>query len=155
MKLKFVMLAALFFVVLFAGCIDEKETIAPTPTPTPTPQPTPTPAATVIPTPEPTVLPTPAVTPVSREPKTQIVWIKTFAFTPRNPTIHVGDTIKWINDQERPKIDYKLVSEEGLWENHTIMYGNRFEYTFNRSGNYTYYCPGYGSAMRGTVTVLE
>ncbi|NIA12207.1 MAG: hypothetical protein GWP10_21440 [Nitrospiraceae bacterium] len=106
-------------------------------------------------TPEPAMISTPIVTPVNREPVTRIVWIKTFAFTPRNPTIHVGDTLKWINDQESPKIDYKLVSKEGLWENRTIIYGNRFEYTFNRSGNYTYYCPGYGSPMRGTVTVLE
>ncbi len=63
--------------------------------------------------------------------------------------------MKWINDQESPKINYKLVSEDRLWENRTIIYGNRFEYTFNMSGNYTYYCPGYGSAVRGTVTVLE
>ena len=145
------MLTVLLLAAIFSGCVDKDGDVVPTPEPTPTPQPTPT----VIPTPTPTPQPTPTVTPVAREPITQIVWIKTYAFTPRNPTIHVGDSIKWINDQKSPKVDYKLVSEEGLWDNHTIAYGNRFEYTFNVSGNYTYYCPGFGSAVRGVVTVTE
>ena len=83
------------------------------------------------------------------------IYLDDYAFTPKNPTIRMGEALNWINLQKSPMINYVLVSEDGLWENQTISYGKKFKYTFNTSGSYTYYCPGYGSAMRGTVTVLE
>ena len=83
------------------------------------------------------------------------IYLDNYAFTPKNPTIRMGEALNWINLQKSPMINYVLVSEDGLWENQTISYGKKFKYTFNTSGSYTYYCPGYGSAMRGTVTVLE
>ena len=83
------------------------------------------------------------------------IYLDDYAFTPKNPTIHVGEALNWINLQKSPMVDFVLVSEGGLWDNQTISYGKKFKYTFNTSGRYTYYCPGYGSAMRGTVTVFE
>ena len=83
------------------------------------------------------------------------IYLDNYAFTPKNPTIHVGEALNWINHQRSPMVDFVLVSEEGLWENQTISYGKKFKYTFNTSGSYTYCCPGYGIAMRGIVTVLE
>jgi S-layer protein (TIGR01567 family) len=91
----------------------------------------------------------------ARELKTQIVWLDEWSFTPRNPTIHVGDTLEWNNNQQIPKYDFVLVSEDGLWQNQTILYGKRFQYTFNTSENYTYYCQRFKGTMSGTVTVLE
>jgi len=173
MKLKSIMLAALLLAVLFSGCIGDKDKVAPTPTPTPTPEPTPTVAPT--PEPTPTEMPTPEPTPsaVTREPETLRIWLDVWSFVPRNPTIYVGDTLEWTNNQGlqqmewnetaggmenvqgTPMNDFVLVSEEGLWENRTLILGEKFRYAFNTSGNYTYYCPGYGTTMRGTVTVLE
>ena len=152
MKLKSIMLAALLFAVLFSGCIGDKDKVAPTPTPTPTPEPEPT----VAPTPTPTETPTPEPTPtaVTREPKTQRIWLDEWSYTPRNPTIYVGDTLAWHNNQKSPKYDFVLVSEEEFWENQTIIYGKEFRYTFNTSGNYTYYCQRFRGTMSGTVTVL-
>jgi plastocyanin len=83
------------------------------------------------------------------------IYLDDFAFTPKNPTIRMGEALNWINLQKSPMVDFVLVNEEGLWDNQTIRYGKKFKYTFNTSGSYTYYCPGYGGAMRGTVTVLE
>ena len=146
------MLVALLLAVLFSGCIGDNDKVAPTPTPTVTPEPT------VAPTPEPTPTetPTPEPTPtaVAREPETKRIWIAEWAFTPRNPTIHVGDTLKWNNNQKSPKYNFVLVSEDGLWENQTIIYGREFQYTFNTSGNYPYYCSRFRGTMSGTVTVL-
>lgn len=112
------------------------------------------------------------MTPVTREPKTQRIWLDEWSFKPRNPTIHVGDALQWHNNQgirqmrwnestkeseniqETPVYDFVLVSEDGLWENQTIILGKKFSYTFNTSGNYTYYCQRFRGTMSGTVTVL-
>ena len=168
MKLKSIMLAVLLLAVLFSGCIGDKDAVAPTPTPTPEPTPEPTVAPTPEPTPTETPTPEPTPSAVTREPETRKIWLDMWSFVPRNPTIYVGDTLEWTNNQgvqklnesgvdvqEFPMNDFVLVSEEGLWENQTLILGEKFRYTFNTSGNYTYYCPGYGTTMRGTVTVLE
>lgn len=149
MKPKSIMLAVLLLAVLFAGCVGDQEEIAPTPTPQPTPTVIPSPT----PTPQPTPEPTPTETVALRPP--QPIYLDKYALTPRNPTIRVGEALNWINIQRSPMTDFKLVSEDGLWEDQTIGYGKKFKYTFDTSGNYTYYCPGYGSSMRGTVTVVE
>ena len=73
---------------------------------------------------------------------------------PKNPTIHVGDKLRWFNLQEDPIDNFVLVSEDGLWENKTILYGLQFNHTFNEPGNYSYYCQKYRGTMSGTVTVL-
>lgn len=147
------MLVALLLAVLFAGCIGDDDKVAPTPTVTPEPTPAMTP--TPEPTPQPTLTPepTPTETITLRPPKP--IYLEKYALTPKNPTIRVGEALNWINLQKSPMINYVLVSEDGLWENQTISYGKKFKYTFNTSGNYTYYCPGYGNPMRGTVIVLE
>ncbi len=154
MKLKSIMLAALLLAVLFSGCIGDKDEVAPTPTPTPIP----TPEPTVAPTPEPTPTETPMPEPTPTENVTsghvKPIYFMQYSMAPKTPTIHVGDKLRWFNLQENPIDDFVLVSEDGLWENKTIIYGKKFEYTFNEPGNYTYYCQKYGNAMRGTVTVL-
>ena len=155
MNLKSVMFVTLLLAVLFSGCIGDTDKVAPTPTPTVTPEPTP--AVTPTPEPTPTVTPAPEPTPtetiVLRPPKP--IYLDKYALTPKNPTIRVGEALNWINLQKIPMTDFVLVSEEDLWDNQTISYGKKFKFTFNESGNYTYHCPGYGTAMRGTVTVLE
>ena len=147
MKLKSIMSAALLLAVLFSGCIGDKDEIVPTPTPTPAPTPDLTP--TVAPTPD----PTPIETHTLRPP--QPIYLDKYAIAPTTPTIRVGEALNWINLQRSPMVDFVLVSDDGLWENQTIGYGKKFKYTFNTSGNYTYYCRGQGNSMRGTVTVLR
>ena len=155
MKLKSIMLAALLLAVLFSGCIGDKEEVAPTPTPTPIP----TPESTVAPTPTPEPTPTPTPDPTPTETHTldppKPIYLDVYAMAPKTPTIRVGEALNWINLQRSPMVDFVLVSDDGLWENQTISYGKKFLYTFNTSGNYTYYCPGYGNSMRGNVTVLK
>lgn len=89
-----------------------------------------------------------------REPDTQIIWLKSYSFSPREPVIYVGDALNWINNEDRP-INYKLISEDGLWEDKTIVWNSKFSYTFNESGVYNYSVPGYGKAFQSSVTVLE
>lgn len=88
-----------------------------------------------------------------REPKTEIVWIRSYFLSPREREIYVGDSINWINDETR-SISYKLISEDGLWEDKTLGRGSKFSYTFNESGIYNYSCTG-GANLQGSVTVVE
>ena len=89
-----------------------------------------------------------------REPAEQIIWIQSYSFSVREPVIYVGDTLKWINNENNPR-NYELISEDGLWEDKTLVWNSKFSYTFNESGVYNYSVPGYGSAMRSSVTVVE
>jgi len=154
MKLKSVMLAALLLAVLFSGCIGDKDKVAPTPTPTPIPTPEPTVAPT--PEPTPTETPTPAPTPTERVTSGRVepIYLMEYAMAPKTKTIHIGDELRWFNLQENPIDNFVLVSEDGLWENKTILYGLQFNHTFNEPGNYSYYCQKYRGTMSGTVTVL-
>ena len=53
-------------------------------------------------------------------------------------TINAGDTVEWVNDN-----DYKLtlISDQGLWtpgEIRAILIDRGFNYTFSKSGTYTF-----------------
>ena len=154
MKLKSMMLTMLLLAAVFSGCVDKDADVVPTPTPEPTqtPQPTPTAIPTPTMTPQPTPEPTPTATVKLNPPKP--IYIQSNALTPRTPTIRVGEALNWINLQE-PYTTFTLVSEDGLWENKSIGPSKKFAYTFTTPGNYSYYCPGYGNSMRGTVTVTD
>ena len=154
MKLKSLLLAALLLAVLFSGCIGDKDEVVPTPTPTPIPTLEPTVAPTPEPTPTETLAPEPTPTENETSGDVKPIYLEVYAMAPKTPTIPAGGTLIWWNLQEDPIDDFVLISEDGLWENHTIIYGKKFKYTFNEPGNYTYYCQKYGNAMRGTVTVL-
>ncbi|MCK5660444.1 MAG: hypothetical protein KAH86_03725 [Methanosarcinales archaeon] len=89
-----------------------------------------------------------------REPAEQIVWIQYYSFAPKEPVIYVGDTLKWINSENKP-MNYKLISEDGLWEDKTLVWNSKFSYTFNESGVFNYSCPGFGKGLMSSVTVVE
>ncbi len=145
MKSNSILLVSLLVVAaLFAGCIgDDENGVAPTPTATPEPTPT------ITATPEPIPIETVKLNP----PKP--IYLDKYAMAPKTPTIRAGEALNWINNQKSPMTTYTLVSADGLWENQSISYGKKFKYTFDTPGNYSYYCSGYGNAMRGTVSVVE
>ncbi|RZN36739.1 MAG: hypothetical protein EF813_06730 [Methanosarcinales archaeon] len=155
MKLNSILFVSLLVVAaLFAGCIgDDENEVVPTPTPTATPEPTP--IATLAPTPTPTATPEPTPTETVKLNPPKPIYLEKYAMAPKTPTIRVGEALNWINLQKSPMLTYTLVSEDELWENQSLSYGKKFKYTFDMPGNYSYYCSGYGNAMRGTVTVVE
>jgi plastocyanin len=155
MKSNSILLVSLLVVAaLFAGCIgDDENGVAPTPTATP--EPTVTPTATPEPTVTPTATPEPIPTETVKLNPPKPIYLDKYAMAPKTPTIRAGEALNWINNQKSPMTTYTLVSADGLWENQSISYGKKFKYTFDTPGNYSYYCSGYGNAMRGTVTVVE
>jgi len=73
-----------------------------------------------------------------------------------NFTIHAGDSVRWINDDS---YDFPLtvVSNEGLWSGRTGLMRyqtERFDYTFNRTGTYTFSIREYQDLENQTITVI-
>jgi plastocyanin len=89
------------------------------------------------------------------------VHLTNFAFTPAATTIHVGDTIHWINDQG----DHSTTSVAGIaesWDSGLMNAPWTFDHTFTHAGTFAYYCKLHGSdngngtasGMSGTITVM-
>jgi len=80
----------------------------------------------------------------------------TAGFNILNFTIHTGDSVRWINDDS---YDFPLtvVSNEGLWSGRTGLMRyqtERFDYTFNRTGMYTFYIREYQDLENQKITVI-
>ncbi len=154
-------LAIIILSSIFLGCVQPPQP-AGTPTPTAAPTATATVEPTVVaytPTPVSTTAPTTKVFPITYK-----VWIDSdygfrevravngttnvplpSNFDDLNVTINTGDKVIWINDDS---YDFPLtvVSNEGLFTNQTgrLRYREtRVEYTFNRSGSYTFFIKEY------------
>lgn len=167
--MKSFVIIAVIISMIFPGCIEERP--AGTPTPTATPTATETPPPTIVPT---TYIPTPVSTPEIRIPVKYRVWIDTdygfyrvraikgntsmqlpSDFDILNFTINLGDRVRWINDDG---YDFPLtvVSNEGLWtdrEGYLRWQGERFEYTFNKTGTYTFSIKEYPRILNQTIVV--
>ncbi len=156
----------LVIAVAFLGCLQPPVgTPTPTPTAIETPQVTPT---TPAPIPAPTVI-------TVVEPVMYRVWIDSdfgfqrvraikgdayYRLPPKfnilNFTINAGDSVRWINDDS---YDFPLtvVSNEGLWTGRTGLtryQTERFEYTFNTTGTYTFSIREYPRLPNQTITVV-
>ena len=83
--------------------------------------------------------------------KTYTVRIENFRASPSSLVIEEGDTVAWINFQDRL---FTLVSEEGLFENKNLVYRRSYPYTFEEAGTYNFSVLGQGR-MDVTITVEE
>lgn len=138
--------------IFAAGCADIKPEpyIEDTATPTATPTPNATVTATATPVPEPTNV-TPTSTAVPRE---YMIRIDNYMFIPvADKEINVGDTIQWRNFEDTRKARY-LVNENGIWEEEQYLrYMRSVSYTFNETGEYTFYLKGRDTKIL-TITVV-
>ena len=83
--------------------------------------------------------------------KTYTIRIENFRASPSSLVIKEGDTVAWINFQDRL---FTLVSEEGLFENKNLVYRRSYPYTFEEAGTYNFSVLGQGR-MDVTITVEE
>lgn len=67
-----------------------------------------------------------------------LIRLANFKASPSSLGINKGETVAWMNLQESPKINVKLVSEQGLFENRNLTYKRAFTHTFNETGNYNF-----------------
>ena len=171
-KLKLLYIVLVILSLFFLGCVGK--TTVETPVPTATPTVTETPPPTIVPTVQ---SPTPTLAPVTYFPVKYIVWIDSDYgfyrirevrenntsvqlppnFNVLNLTINVGDHIKWMND-DGYDFPLTLVSKEGLWTGRAGLMryqGERVEYTFNKTGTYTFSIEEYTDLDPQTITVVN
>jgi hypothetical protein len=149
----------------FLGCVGKQPVTEPLATPTPSPTPF---QITPAPTPIPGYTPYP-ISPIKyrswidsdygfykvRAIKDNAFYQLASDFDTRNFSINEGDTVRWINDD---MYDYSLtlVNNEGLWTGRTafLQYqGLRFEYTFNKTGIYTFHVKEFPKLAPQKITV--
>jgi len=89
-------------------------------------------------------------------------------FVPDRVTIHVGQTVKWVNEAEDGGVAHTVTTnpEKVLDPNHVsipdgaqsfdsgnINPGRSYQYTFRVPGLYRYACAPHEGTMRGEITV--
>lgn len=83
------------------------------------------------------------------EPRTYLVRLREYVIIPSELEINTGDLVVWRNFEDTL---FTLKSEEGLFEDQRLGYGNTFNYTFNETGDFSFSVSGYPN-MRMTITV--
>lgn len=83
------------------------------------------------------------------EPGTYLVRLREYVFIPSELEVNTGDLVVWRNFGDAL---FTLTSEEGLFEDQKLGYGNTFNYTFNEAGSYNFSASGYPN-MQMTITV--
>jgi plastocyanin len=85
-------------------------------------------------------------------PDAVVIDMKDFQFEPKNATVKVGQTVRWVNQDSAP---HDATDEEGgQFESDQFGKGETFEFTPEKAGSIPYVCtlhPG----MEGTLTVTE
>lgn len=81
--------------------------------------------------------------------KTVTVSIKGGKFTPATVTIKPGDTVVWVNGDDR---DHTVTAADGSFNSGNIEKGGSYSFTFKKAGRYGYSC-GLHPRMKGMVVV--
>jgi plastocyanin len=78
------------------------------------------------------------------------VTIADFSFTPGSITVHVGDTIAWLNNGPSP---HTATANNGSFDTGVLQKGHSASVTFHLPGTFAYHCSIH-PFMHGTVVVL-
>lgn len=178
MKTKLVILLLVLSVVLFSGCTGKEQT---TPEENTTPAETVTPEE--ITTPEETETPvvtetseeveTPVVNETEQEnitaeeneteggaavsssnARVYTIRLDNYKVSASTLNIKEGEKVAWLNYQDNPRRTFTLVSEQGLFDNQSLVYKRSFVYTFDETGTYNFTIVGQPK-MNVSVTVNE
>lgn len=143
MKMKLILTLLLVVAIAFAGCTEEPaEEETPTEGENPEDNESGVADGEVVETPE-----------EAYEPINYPIRLKNYNAISANPLeINRTDTVTWINQQEDPKRFFSIENEEGLWDDVTISYMQKFTYQFNETGEYHTYIPPWRT-MNVTIIV--
>ncbi|WP_406629785.1 plastocyanin/azurin family copper-binding protein [Amycolatopsis sp. WGS_07] len=70
---------------------------------------------------------------------TQTVMMQNYAYSPASLTVHVGDTVTWIQHDTAPH-DVVTTSAPVAFRSPQLSQGQSWNYTFRTAGTYSYYC---------------
>lgn len=75
-----------------------------------------------------------------------------FTFSPANPTISVGTTVRWTNTSN--VLHTVTPDDHDEWASATLpSNGSTFSHTFDTPGEYPYFCEPHAPGMAGVITV--
>lgn len=178
MKTKLIILLLVLSVVLFSGCTGKEQTTPEentTPAETVTPEEVTTPEENTTPVVNETSeeIETPVVNETEQENITseeneteegaavssstaRIYTIRLENYRASASTLNIkeGEKVAWLNFQDNPRRSFTLVSEQGLFENQSLVYKRSFVYAFNETGTYNFTVVGQPK-MNVSVTVNE
>jgi plastocyanin len=78
-----------------------------------------------------------------------VVMIDNFTFSPKELTVAVGTTVKWVNHDDIP---HTVVNADKLFRSKALDTDDAFSYTFTSAGTFDYFC-GLHPHMVGKVIV--
>jgi len=73
------------------------------------------------------------------------------SFSPNPVEVKVGKTVTWINDDSGR---HTVTSKDGVFDSGMMGKGQSFSFTFDKAGEYPYFCSPHPN-MVGTVVVTE
>ena len=73
------------------------------------------------------------------------------SFNPSPVEIKVGETVTWVNDDSAR---HSVTSKERIFDSGILAEGQSFSHTFDKAGEYPYFCSPHPT-MVGTVVVTE
>jgi len=80
---------------------------------------------------------------------TKTVVVDAVAFVPESITVHVGDTVTWINNDPFP---HTVTSKDGGFDSREIATGKSWSFTPRKAGAFPYLCTLHPT-MKGTLRV--
>lgn len=91
--------------------------------------------------------------PIQTTPQTVIVKMKNYEFSPKELKIEAGTTVIWKNESGK----HTVLADDKGFESEVIASGGEFKRTFDKEGNYKYFCSLHGAmggeGMSGTIIV--
>ncbi len=87
---------------------------------------------------------------VSGKQPSTTVKISNFKYEPATLTIHVGETVKFVNQDEEP---HTVTAKDGSFNSKGLDTNQDWIYTFTQTGTFPYFCTIH-PFMKGTITVL-
>jgi plastocyanin/uncharacterized membrane protein YozB (DUF420 family) len=84
-----------------------------------------------------------------------VIHVSNFAFSPKEVTVHPGDTVLWLDDTGRHTIE----ADDSSFKSPTLLSGQSFERIFAQPGEFAYHCGFHGAAggrdMAGAIHAVR
>jgi plastocyanin len=86
---------------------------------------------------------------VAAQDATNVITIDNFTFAPRELTVAVGTTVKWVNHDDIP---HTVVEKKTTFRSKALDTDDSYSYTFTGAGTFDYFC-GLHPHMVGQIIV--
>jgi plastocyanin len=74
------------------------------------------------------------------------------SFSPNPVEVNVGETVTWINDDSGR---HTVTSKDGIFDSGILGKGQSFSFTFDKAGEYPYFCEPHPNMVGTVVAVTE